>query len=173
MSQSSLILVGLMGAGKTTLGKVLARKLGYVFVDSDHEIEAHTGVRIADIFEIEGEASFRQREHKMLEHLLQHTNMVLATGGGAVLLPENRTLLKMQKCVIYLHATPIKLWERTRHDRARPLLQTMDPAAKLEWLYRQRDPLYREIASHIFETCDQSIEQLANQVLNAVKSDHE
>ena len=169
MLDSSPILVGLMGAGKTTLGKVLARKLGFVFVDSDHEIESQTGVRIADIFEIEGEAAFRVREHKMLTQLISQPNIVLATGGGIVLLTENRTLLKAHRPVIYLCAQPEKLWERTRHDRARPLLQTADPKAKLRQLYAERDPLYREVASHVFETGEQSLEQLADQVLNALQ----
>ena len=167
---ASPILVGLMGAGKTTLGKVLARKLGYAFIDSDHEIEAQTGARIAHIFEIEGEASFRQREQRMLEQLVQRPQTVLATGGGVVLLPENRTLLKAHPPVIYLCASPEKLWERTRHDRSRPLLQTEDPSARLQQLYAERDPLYREVASHVFETGEQSLEQLAEQVLNALQS---
>lgn len=164
------ILVGLMGAGKTSLGKVLARKLGFAFVDSDHEIENQTGVRIADIFEIEGEAAFRAREHKALAQLINQPNMVLATGGGIVLLPENRVLLKAHRPVIYLRALPEKLWERTRHDRTRPLLQTADPKAKLRQLYAERDPLYREVATHVFETGEQSLEQLAERVLNALQS---
>ncbi len=167
---SSPVLIGMMGAGKTTLGKVLARRLGFAFVDSDHEIEAQTGVRIADIFEIEGEAAFRAREHKALVQLIDKPEIVLATGGGMVLMAENRALLQTHRPVIYLHAKPQRLWERTRHDRARPLLQTENPKARLEQIYTERDPLYREVASHIFETGEQSLDQLAEKVLNALQS---
>ena len=127
----NIFLVGLMGAGKTSLGKLLARRLGKTFYDCDHEIELATGVRIPVIFEIEGEAGFRARESRMLAQLVQRRNIVLATGGGAVLSEQNRALLIGHGTVVYLRAAPQDLWQRTRHDRNRPLLQTPDPLAKL------------------------------------------
>ena len=148
----SIFLVGLMGAGKTSVGKVLARRLGKTFYDCDHEIERATGVKVSVIFEIEGEAGFRQRESRMLAELTRRRDLVLATGGGAVLSEENRALLANNGLVVYLRATPHDLWQRTRHDRNRPLLQTPDPLAKLAELHTQRDPLYREVASHVVES---------------------
>lgn len=135
-----------MGAGKTTVGRQLARRLGRVFYDSDHEIVARTGVPIPTIFEIEGEEGFRRREAQTIAELSIGENMVLATGGGVVLNPENRRRLHDTGWVVYLNVPPRLLYERTRHDRNRPLLSVPDPLAKLEELYAQRDPLYREIA---------------------------
>lgn len=142
----NVFLVGLMGAGKTTVGRVLARHLDKTFVDADHELEARTGVRIPLIFELEGEAGFRQREAKLLAELVARKNIVLATGGGVVLEPENRAALKNHGVVVYLDASIETLWARTRHDKNRPLLQVEDPYGKLLELYKVRDPLYREIA---------------------------
>ena len=142
----NIYLVGLMGAGKTTVGRQLARRLGRVFYDSDHEIVARTGVPIPTIFEIEGEDGFRRREAQTIAELSAGSGMVLATGGGVVLNPENRQLLRDTGWVVYLNVPPALLYERTRHDRGRPLLSVPDPLAKLEELYAQRDPLYREIA---------------------------
>ena len=150
-SSGNIYLVGLMGAGKTTVGRQLAKRLGRRFVDSDHEIEARTGVRIPLIFEIEGEAGFRCREVAVLEALTLEHDLVLATGGGAVLDARNRANLQRSGIVIYLSAQPRQLWERTRHNRNRPLLQVADPLARLQELYAQRDPLYREIADIIVE----------------------
>lgn len=141
-----IVLVGMMGAGKTTVGKELARRWKYRFVDCDHEIEARTGVSIPTIFEIEGEEGFRRRESQTLEDLTQEEGLVLATGGGAVLRPANRTLLHERGLVVYLDVPPQILWERTRHDRSRPLLQCENPRARIESLYRERAPLYREVA---------------------------
>ena len=152
----NIFLVGLMGAGKTSIGRLLAKRLGKAFVDCDHEIERVTGVRIAVIFEIEGEPGFRAREARMLAQLVQGGNMVLATGGGAVLAPENRKLLARNGTVIYLRAAVHDLWNRTRHDRSRPLLRSGDSLATLERLYTERDPLYREVADIIVDTGDQS-----------------
>jgi shikimate kinase len=135
-----------MGAGKTTVGRQLAKRLQRRFLDSDHEIEARTGVRIPLIFEIEGESGFRRRETQVLAELSREHDLVLATGGGAVLAPENRQCLRDSGLVVYLHAPPEVLYERTRHDRNRPLLQVDDPLSKLKLLYEQRDPIYREIA---------------------------
>ena len=161
---TNIFLVGLMGAGKTSVGKVLARRLGKVFIDSDQEIERTTGVRVPVIFEIEGEQGFRARESRMLAQLTQRTNIVLATGGGAVLSEFNRTLLAQHGTVVYLRAAPHDLWQRTKHDRNRPLLQTRDPLAKLGELFTARDPLYREIADIIIDTGNQSVSSLANRL---------
>jgi shikimate kinase len=163
-SGGNIFLVGLMGAGKTSVGKLLARRLGKTFFDCDHEIERATGVRIPVIFEIEGEAGFRARERRMLADLAQRSEIVLATGGGAVLAAENRSMLKENGTVVYLCASPQDLWHRTRHDRNRPLLQTEKPLEKLIELYGERDPLYREIASLVVDTGNQSLSALAHRL---------
>jgi len=147
----NIFLVGLMGAGKTTIGRQLARRLKLRFVDSDHEIETRTGVHIPLIFEIEGEAGFRKREAQVLADLTQERGLVLATGGGAVLSAENRANLAANGLVVYLSVAPTLLWERLRRDKKRPLLRVADPLAKLEELHAQRDPLYREIADLVIE----------------------
>ncbi len=141
----------MMGAGKTTVGRHLARILGKRFVDCDHEIEARTGVRIPLIFEIEGEPGFRHRESHVLQELTGESGLVLATGGGVVLDPENRRLLKETGLVIYLCAPPEELYARTQHDRNRPLLQVEDPLGRIRELHALRDPLYREAADVVFE----------------------
>ena len=157
----NVYLVGLMGAGKTSVGKLLARRLGKTFYDCDLEIERATGVRVPVIFDIEGEPGFRARERKILSELVQRSPVVLATGGGAVLSEQNRKLLKEHGTVVYLCASPQDLWRRTRHDRNRPLLQTADPLAKLTELYKERDPLYREVAHLVVDTGNQSVSALA------------
>ncbi len=157
---SNILLVGMMGAGKTTIGKSLASYLNKNFIDSDHEIERRTGVNIPVIFEIEGEAGFRKREAEMLRELLKIDNMVLATGGGIILNKENRELLKQSGTVVYLRAAVNDLWHRTRFDKNRPLLQTLDLEAKLVELYDQRDPIYREIAHIVVESGKQSVHQM-------------
>ena len=160
----NIFLVGLMGAGKTSVGKLLARRLGKTFCDCDQEIERSTGVRIPVIFEIEGEAGFRARERRMLEELVKRPDIVLATGGGAVLAPENRSALAEHGTVVYLRASAQDLWQRTRHDRNRPLLQTPDPLAKLTQLFEERDPLYREVADLVIDTGNQSVSALAHRL---------
>ena len=140
-----------MGAGKTTVGRQLARRLGRHFYDSDHEIVERTGVHIPTIFEIEGEDGFRRREAQTIAELSGSDNIVLATGGGAVLNPENRRILHETGWCVYLNVPPVLLHERTRHDRNRPLLRVADPLAKLEELYAARDPLYREAAHFVVE----------------------
>jgi len=153
----NIFLVGLMGAGKTTVGKLLSRRYHKTFHDSDHEIEARCGVKIPVIFEIEGEVGFRKREELAIAELTALSNVVVATGGGAILSPINRELLKNRGMVVYLRGSPEHLYERTRHDRNRPLLQTDNPLAKLRELYQLRDPLYREIADIVVDTGRQSV----------------
>lgn len=137
-----------MGAGKTTIGRQLAKRLGRDFYDSDQEIEARTGVRIPIVFEIEGEDGFRGREAGVVAELCQLKNVVMATGGGAILNSETRGRLRASGWVVYLDVPPEILYERTRLDRNRPLLQVENPLQRLKTLYAQRDPLYRE-ASHL------------------------
>lgn len=154
-----------MGAGKSTVGKVLAKKLGRRFLDADHVIEERCGVKIPVIFEMEGEAGFRKREAQTIRDVTAEENIILATGGGAVLLPENRKALSERGTVIYLHANPVELWHRTKGSEGRPLLKTGDPKKILENLYAVRDPLYREIADHIIETGRPSVNQLVNTLI--------
>ena len=163
--EGSLILVGMMGAGKTTVGRLLARRLKRRFFDSDVEIERRCGVRIPVIFDIEGEAGFRSREIQVIAELCALDNAVIATGGGAVLAEENRRAMAARATVIYLHARPAHLWQRVRHDRNRPLLATPEPQKKLEELYAQRDPLYREVADLVVDTGKQSVQTLARDLL--------
>lgn len=158
-----------MGAGKTTVGKLIARHLNRPFVDSDHEIEKRTGVKIPLIFELEGEAGFRTREAAVIEELTGQKNIVLATGGGAVLSPQNRDNLRRNGTVIYLRTKVEDLWQRTRHDKNRPLLQTTDPLAKLKELFAQRDPLYCEIADIIVDSGAQSVHALVHQIEERLK----
>lgn len=151
-SCENIYFVGMMGAGKTTIGRQLARHLKKRFVDCDHEVEARTGVRIPVIFEIEGEAGFRRREAQVLNELTCERDLVLATGGGVVLSAENRERLKATGFVVYLCVPPAESYARTRRDRNRPLLQVADPHARLAALHAQRDPLYREIADIVIDS---------------------
>ncbi len=140
-----------MGSGKTTLGRELARRTGRTFIDCDHELEQRLGVRVSTVFEIEGEAGFRVRESRLLAELAQRDDLVLATGGGAVLREENRARLREHCLVVYLKVAPAVLWERLRHDRTRPLLQVPNPRARIDALFREREPLYCEVADVILE----------------------
>lgn len=150
-SKDKLYLIGLMGAGKTTIGRQLARKLHLEFYDSDREIEARTGVSIPTVFEIEGEDGFRRREAQVIAELACLPPCVIATGGGVVLRQENRDALKASGWVVYLDVPPQILWERTRLDRNRPLLRVDDPLERLRELYVQRSPLYRETADIVID----------------------
>ena len=170
MKQSdNIFLVGMMGAGKTTVGKLIARRLKRRFVDSDQEIERRCGVRIPVIFDIEGEHGFRAREEQAVAELVTLEGVVLATGGGAVLSTENRRQLASRGTTIYLHARPEDLYRRLRHDKNRPLLNTPDPAQRLRDLYVQRDPLYRQVADIVLETGTQSVQALARELLAKIE----
>lgn len=159
-----------MGCGKTTVGRQLAKRLGRSFADTDHEIEARTGVRIPTIFEIEGEAGFRRREAQVIAELAAEHDLVLATGGGAILDPANRAALAASGVVIYLNAPPDLLFERTRHDRNRPLLRVADPLAKISELFVVRDPLYREVAHVVVDTVAGGVAQLVTKVETEIRS---
>ncbi len=160
-----------MGSGKTTVGRALAKKLNKRFVDSDHEIEARTGVAISVIFEIEGEASFRQREADVIRDLCQQDGIVLATGGGAILNPQSRALLHTCGTVVYLKAGISSILHRTRHDKKRPLLRTADPRKKLEELEQQRDPLYREVAHMVIETGQPQLQTLVQTIIEKMPAE--
>ncbi|PKM11825.1 MAG: shikimate kinase AroK [Gammaproteobacteria bacterium HGW-Gammaproteobacteria-3] len=148
----NIYLIGLMGAGKTTVGRQLAKALKLPFYDSDKAIEETTGVDIATIFEFEGEAGFRDREQKMIHQLTQMQAIVLATGGGAILRDDNRQRLQENGFVVYLQCSVDRLLERTKRDTKRPLLQTENPRARLEQLLLLRDPWYRVCADYIVDT---------------------
>lgn len=163
-----VFLVGPMGAGKTTIGRLLARQLRLEFIDSDQEIEERTGADIPWIFDVEGEAGFREREQQVIQELTGRDGIVLATGGGAVLKPENRSALGGRGFVVYLHASVQQQAARTRHDRHRPLLQTDDPRAVLEELMKVRDPLYREIADYVAQTGTSSPRSVAESIERAL-----
>jgi len=165
----NVFLVGMMGAGKTTAGRILARRLKRTFYDSDQEIERRCGVKIPVSFDIEGEAGFRQREAAAIAELTGLEDVVLATGGGAVLAPASRRHLAARGTVVYLHARPAALYERVRQDKNRPLLATDDPLARLEALYGERDPLYREVADIVTDTGRQSVQSLARHLLGQLK----
>jgi len=154
-----------MGAGKSAVGRQLARLLHLDFADSDEEIEARTGVDIAFIFEKEGEEGFRKREAKAIDDLTQRDGIVLATGGGAIVEPQNRSHLGARGFVIYLHTTVDQQLARTRKGRDRPLLDNDDPRAVLEALMATREPIYREIADLTIETDSRKVRAVANEIL--------
>ena len=168
MTKGNIFLVGMMGAGKTTLGRALAQRLGLEFVDTDRMLVDRTGVPVATIFEFEGEAGFRRRECALIAELVTRDGLVVATGGGVVLSDENRRLMREHGTVVYLRARLESLWQRTRHDTARPLLATPDPRATLADLLGKRDPLYREAAHIVVDTGAQSASSLVSKVVAAL-----
>jgi shikimate kinase len=160
-----IFLVGMMGAGKTTIGRSLARVLGREFVDLDHELESRCGVRVPVIFEIEGEAGFRKREATALAQCATRSGIVLATGGGAILAEENRAVLRERGIVIYLRASVDELYRRTCRDRNRPLLATADPRGTLRDLLTRREPLYQEVSHLTIETGCVPVSTLVKQLV--------
>lgn len=168
MPQQNIFLVGMPGAGKSTLGKSLARRLGLTFVDADSELIAKTGVPIATIFEFEGESGFRVRESQMLAELVDRRGIVLATGGGAILSEGNRKVLREHGVVIYLRASLDDLRARTQRDTKRPLLQSGDPATVLRDLLNAREPLYNEVSHLTVDTGRQPAAKLAESIVEAM-----
>ena len=166
----NIYLIGLMGAGKTTIGRHLAKALKLPFYDSDKAIEERTGVDIPTIFEFEGEEGFRERERKMIEQLTQMEGIVLATGGGAVLREQNRSLLKENGFVVYLQCSVDRILERTRKDTQRPLLRTDNPRERIETLFTQRDPLYRACADFIIDTGVLPSKEVVDNILSKFRS---
>lgn len=168
--QNNIFLIGLMGTGKTTVGRQLARKLKMDFYDSDRVIEERTGADIPLIFEKEGEAGFRRREAAVIDELTQKKNIILATGGGAVLDPENRKHLSNRGTVFYLKSSLKTLVERTSKDKNRPLLHAEEPAeAILKRLLDQRGPLYEEAADHTIETANNSIHNVIHAIIKHLR----
>lgn len=167
----NIFLVGLMGSGKTTIGRALAKRLNLRFLDADQEIEARTGATIPLIFEIEGEASFREREADVIAEVTALSGIVLATGGGAVLNEQSRRYLRERGTVVYLRASVSSILQRTSHDRSRPLLQTADPRAKIEELSRQRAPLYQEVAHMTIETGRPNVQTVVQAILSQLQAD--
>jgi len=164
----NVFLCGPMGAGKSTTGKLLAQALGLPFVDLDREIETRTGASIPLIFELEGEAGFRQRESLALDEITQRQGQVLALGGGAVLRPENRAWLRARGVVVYLHASPEQQLKRVEHDHNRPLLRTEDRLGRLRALMHEREPIYRELADIIISTDGEAARRVAQKIVAAL-----
>ena len=162
----SVFLIGMMGAGKTTVGRLLAQALGFEFVDADRELEARSGALITTIFSVEGEEGFRRREAALLDELTQRERIVLATGGGAILNADTRSRLRERGLVLYLRASAEEIQRRTRNDRSRPLLQTADPRARIDELLRQREPLYEETAHLTFQSASTNPRRLVRRLLD-------
>jgi shikimate kinase len=165
-NHDNIFLIGPMGAGKSTIGRRLARKLKLKFLDSDQAIENRTGARIALIFEIEGEEGFRKRESEIIEELTNQSGVVLATGGGVVLNPVNRQKLAERGVVVYLRAGLGQLLKRTARDTKRPLLNTENPRERIKELLNTRTPLYEEIADLIVDTDKQPVTQIVEEICN-------
>lgn len=166
LNPQNLILIGMMGSGKTTIGKALSKYLARPFFDLDHEIEAHCGTDIPTIFALEGEAGFRRRETDMLNKLMtQHQQgIILATGGGAILQAKNQEIIQSKGLVIYLEADVEELWQRTRYDKRRPLLANSNPLATLEKIYFERSSIYQKLANHIVQTSHNQLLRVLNDI---------
>ena len=159
-----------MGAGKTTVGRKLARLMKVAFIDTDQFLEKRTGVSIAHIFEIEGEQGFRERETRLFEEISSGSNAVISTGGGLVLNPENRVRMEQTGEIIYLRADVEILWKRLKNCHTRPLLQTPNPRLRIEELIIQRDPIYTEMADHIVEVTSGSAIKAAHLIRKKLES---
>jgi len=170
MGHSNIFLVGMMGAGKTTVGRALATRMKREFVDTDRLLVDRTGVAVAIVFEIEGEEGFRRRESAILREVCEQDERVVATGGGIVLAEENLQVMRESGTVVYLRARLESLWERTRHDSSRPLLATPNPRERLSELLTQREPLYRAAAHIVVDSGPQSAATLVNRVLAALRA---
>ncbi len=170
MVSGNIFLVGPMGSGKSTIGRQLAKALKRPFFDSDKEIEKRTGVTISWIFEMEGEEGFRQREQQVIAELTAKQDIVLATGGGAVLREENRNALRSRGSVVYLCSSVEQLYRRTAKDKSRPLLQTNDPKKQIATLLAKRDPLYKSVADVVVRTAKQSIHKTVSNVIKKLES---
>ncbi len=166
MDQRNIILIGPMGSGKSTIGNIMAKRLNREFQDSDHYIEDRTGVDIARIFDIEGEAGFRERESNALRDLLSHNNRVIATGGGSVLREENQQLLKQKGYIVFLDTSVNQQMMRLRRDKKRPLLQTENPRQRLEALFAERRPIYLDLADLAVKTDKRVARRLAADIIN-------
>lgn len=165
----NVFLVGPMGAGKSTIGRHVAQELKMQFYDTDQALEERTGADVAWIFDVEGEEGFRKREKKIIEELSDLQGIVLATGGGAICLPENRKFLGGRGFVVYLEASVEQQWSRTKRDKSRPLLQGDNPRETLENLHAERDPLYREISDMVVETDGRTVRSVANEILRKLR----
>lgn len=168
---NNIFLIGPMGAGKSTIGRQVAALLGLDFDDTDHEIQRRTGVDIPTIFDYEGEEGFRKRESAVIDELTQRGSLVLATGGGGILNPDNRRNLSSRGFVVYLYCSPEQQYERTLRDRSRPLLQTEDPLGTLQALMTERDPLYRETADIVVTSEKRSASAVANEIVKKLRSE--
>ncbi|WP_029132270.1 shikimate kinase AroK [Sedimenticola selenatireducens] len=166
---NNIFLIGPMGAGKSTIGRQVASLLGLDFDDTDHEIQRRTGVDIPTIFDYEGEEGFRKRESAVIDDLTQRGSLVLATGGGSILNPDNRRNLSSRGFVVYLYCSPEQQYERTLRDRSRPLLQTEDPLGTLKALMVERDPLYRETADIVVTSEKRSASAVANEIVRKLR----
>lgn len=165
-----LFLIGLMGAGKTTVGKLLAARLGCDWLDTDKVLEQRCGVSVREMFELEGEPAFRDREQRLLDELTRQPNLVLSTGGGIVLRDANRAVLHQRGTVVYLNADPHELWLRTRHDKSRPILQGADARQKLFDLHALRHPLYQATAHLTVQTGRPSVRDVVERVYQTLHS---
>ena len=166
--KDNIILIGPMGSGKTSTGRMLAKEMGYVFADTDEEVTKRTGVSIAYIFDVEGEEGFRKRECLALKECLNENNMVLSTGGGIVLSKENRDLLQDRGTVVYLQTSIRSQVKRTTSTNNRPLLQNKDPEETLEKLMLTRAPLYEEIADITIMTDNKSLQEMSKEIQRAI-----